>query len=116
MERGRDDGMNDNLDSLWARYREACPDREASASFMPQLWDRIEARRNAMSSSWFRMWAEVWLVATVTLAIVMGAFLIPRFQNPPAYQASYVDVLAAADSANDGVMLPPGDTQTKDTQ
>ena len=44
----------------------------------------------------------MWLVATVTLAIVMGAILIPRFQrNPPAYQASYVDVLAAADSAND---------------
>jgi hypothetical protein len=50
-------------------------------------------------------------VATVTLAIIMGAILIPRFQNPPAYQASYVDVLAAADSANDGVMLPSGETE-----
>jgi hypothetical protein len=51
-------------------------------------------------------------VATVTLAIVMGAILIPRFQsNPPAYLASYVDVLAAADSANDSVMLPSGETE-----
>jgi hypothetical protein len=42
----------------------------------------------------------------------MGAILIPRFQsNSPAYLASYVDVLAAADSANDSVMLPVGETQ-----
>jgi hypothetical protein len=87
---------------------------EASAHFMPHLWQRIETQRSAVASSWFRLWAEVWVVATVTLAIVMGAILIPRFQsNPPApaYLASYVDVLAAADSANDGVMLPVGETQ-----
>jgi len=112
MEPMNQDGVNDSLDVLLAQYREACPDREASSSFMPQLWERIEARRSAVSSSWFRLWAEVWLVATVTLAIVMGAILIPRFQNPPAYQASYVDVLVAADSANDGVVLPlMGDSQ-----
>src|SRR5579862_8211488 len=112
MERMDRDGVNDKLDPLWAEYREACPDLEPSASFMPQMWQRIEARQHAMSSSWFRLWAEVWLVATVTLAIVMGAILIPRFQsNPPAYQANYVDVLAAADSANDSVMLPVGETE-----
>jgi len=106
-----DQERNEKLDPLWAAYRQACPDPEPSASFMPQMGQRIEARRGAVSSSWFRLWAEVWLVATVTLAIIMGAVLIPRFQNPPAYQASYVDVLAAADSANDGVMLPSGETE-----
>jgi anti-sigma-K factor RskA len=112
MDRMDQDRVGDKLDPLWAAYRDACPDPEPSAHFMPQLWQRIEAQRGAVASSWFRLWAEVWLVATVTLAIVMGAILIPRFQsNPPAYQASYVDVLAAADSANDGVMLPPGETE-----
>ena len=67
--------------------------------------------RNAVSSSWLRLWAEVWLVAAVTLAIVMGAVLIPHLQNPPAYQISYVDVLNAADSAADGTMLPAGETE-----
>ena len=110
MER-MDPERNDKLDPLWAEYRNACPDPEVSASFMPQMWQRIEARRGAVSSSWFRLWAKVWLVATVTLAIIMGAVLIPRFQNSPAYQASYVDVLAAADSANDGVMLLSGETE-----
>jgi hypothetical protein len=100
-------GMNgDKLDALFVQYREACPDQEASASFMPHLWEQIEARRSAVSSSWFRMWAQVWLVATLALAIVIGGILIPRFENPPAYQASYVDVLTAADSANDAAVLP----------
>jgi hypothetical protein len=111
MERMDGGSVNDNLDALFAQYREACPDREASANFMPQLWEQIEARRSAVSSSWFRLWAEVWLVATLTLAIVIGGILIPRFENPPAYQASYVDVLTAADSVNDAAVLPTGETE-----
>ena len=111
MDRMDQGGLNENLDALFAQYREACPDREASANFMPQLWEQIEARRSAVFSSWFRMWAQVWLVATVALAIVIGGILIPRFENPPAYQASYVDVLTAADSANDAVVLPIGETE-----
>ena len=112
MNRMDQDRVDDKLDPLWAAYREACPDVKPSAHFMPQLWQRIETQRSAAASSWFRLWAEVWLVATVTLAIVMGAILIPRFQpNPPPNLASYVDVLAAADSANDGVMLPTGETE-----
>lgn len=99
------DRMEDRLNALLAEYREACPDPEPSAQFMPQLWQRIEANRNAAASLWLRRWAEVWVVASITLAIVMGAFLIPRYQTPPAYQAAYIDVLAAADSAAD----TPGD-------
>ena len=112
MDRMDQDRVGDKLDPLWAAYRDACPDAEPSAHFMPQLWQRIEGQRSAVASSWFRLWAEVWVVATLALAIVMGAVLIPRFQsNAPAYLASYVDVLAAADSASDGVMLPVGETE-----
>ena len=105
------DRIHDKLDPLWAEYREACPDLEPSAGFMPQMWQRIDARRNALSSSWFRLWAEVWLAATVTLAIVMGAVLIPQMQDLSVVQISYVDVLAAADSAADGALLPTGETE-----
>ncbi len=112
MDRMKRDRNDDKLDALWAEYRNACPDVEPSANFIPHMWQRIEAQRGAVASSWFRLWAEIWLVATVTLAIVMGVILIPRFQsNSPAYLASYVDVLAAADSANDAVLLPSGETQ-----
>jgi len=105
------DQMEDKLNALWAEYRQACPDPEPSGEFMPQLWQRIEANRGATASLLLRRWAEVWLVVTVALSIAMGAFLIPRFQSPPAYQASYVDVLAAADSANDVAVIPASETE-----
>jgi hypothetical protein len=109
------DSRNDKLDPMWAEYREACPDPEASAGFMPQMWQRIETRRNAISSSWFRVWAKVWLVTTVMLTIVMSAIVIPRLQDPLTYQAGYVDALAAADSVSDsvtdGVVPPLGESE-----
>ena len=115
MEQMDRDRMNDSLDPLWSEYREACPDPEASAGFMPQMWQRIEARRNAISSSWFRAWAQVWLATAVALTIVMGAIVIPRLQNAPVYEANYVDVLAAADSvadsAGDGVAIALGEPE-----
>jgi len=115
MEEMDRDRVDERLEPLWAEYREACPDPEASAGFMPQMWQRIEARRNAISSSWFRVWAQVWLATAVTLTILMGAIVIPRLQNAPPYEANYVDVLAAADSvadsASDGVALPLGEPE-----
>ena len=40
--RGNDD---QRLDALFRAYREACPAPEPSANFMPNLWQRIEARQ-----------------------------------------------------------------------
>ena len=105
------DRMDDRLNSLLAEYRDACPDPEPGPNFMPQLWRRIEARRSATASLLLRRWAEVWIAATVTFAIVISVFLIPRLQDPPAYQASYVDVLLAADSASDAAVLSRGESE-----
>ena len=103
------DRMDDRLNSLLAKYRDACPDPEPGRNFMPQLWRRIEARRGATASLLLRRWAEVWIAATVAFAIVISLFLIPRLQEPPVYQASYVDVLLAADSASDAAVLSRGE-------
>jgi len=104
------DRMDDKLDSLLAEYRDACPDPEAGASFMPQLWRKIETRRG-VTASLLRRWAEAWVLATVALAILLGVFLIPRLQDPPSYQASYVDVLSAADSSTDSAVLIRGESE-----
>ena len=101
----------DKLDSLWVQYREACGDPEPSPQFMPQVWQRIEARREAAGSLLLRRWAEAWVVATVTLALLMGAFLIPRYQKEPVYQATYIDVLVDADSAADAAVLALGEIE-----
>ena len=84
----------DKLDALFVEYRNACPDPEASAGFMPGLWKRIEARRSS-NLTVFRRLAQVCVVATLALTVVMGAVLIPRLEKAPVYNTTYVDVLAA---------------------
>jgi hypothetical protein len=87
-------GANDKLDALWAEYREAVPDPDASAQFMPSMWRRIEERR-AATTSVFRRLSQVFVVATAALTIFMAVVLIPRLQREQVFSASYVEVLAA---------------------
>ena len=110
MDRMKGTGAGDKLDALWAEYREACPDPEPSANFVPHLWQRIEARRNA-ASSLVRLWAEAWVMAALVLTLLIGAFLIPRYQRQPLYQSTYADVLAEADSPDYTLVLTGGDTR-----
>ena len=103
--------MERKLEALFVEYREACPDPEPSPEFMPELWQRIEARRQAALSVLVRRWVEVCVVAALALSLLLTTLLIPRTQRLPVYQFTYLDVLAAADSSLDAVMLPGGDVQ-----
>ena len=103
------DRMKDRLDALWAEYRDATPDPEASPNFMPQLWQKIEARR-VETTSVFRRLAQICVMATVALALVMSAVLIPRSNNEEVfYSGTYVDILAAEHSNDYVEALPAGD-------
>ena len=88
------DRMEDKLDALLAEYRDACPDPEPTAQFMPNLWRRIDAQRTA-SASIFRRLAQICVMATVALTLLMAVVLIPRVQTLLDYSATYVDVLVA---------------------
>ncbi|MGA3203449.1 MAG: hypothetical protein ABSF12_13275 [Bryobacteraceae bacterium] len=98
--------MDDKLDALFAEYRMACPDPEPSADFMPGMWKRIEARRVATVSV-FRHWAQACVVATVALLLI-GAVLIPKFQENAASGASYLEALSAEHSVDYIHMLAGG--------
>jgi len=103
------DRMKDRLDALWAEYREATPDPEAGPDFMPKLWHKIEARR-VETTSVFRRLAQICVTATVALALIMGAVLIPRGSSDDAfYTGTYVDILAAEHSNDYVEALPAGD-------
>ena len=104
------DYMERKLASLWVKYREACPDPEPGPEFMPQLWERIEARRQAAMSLLLRRWAEVCVMAALALSMLVSTLLIPHSQRLPVYQFTYLDVLAA-DSIHDAVVLPGGDSR-----
>ncbi len=103
------DRMKDRLDALWVEFREATPDPEAGPNFMPQLWQKIEARR-IETTSVFRRLAQICVMATIALALVISAVLIPHTNNDEAfYSGTYVDVLAAEHSNDYVEALPAGD-------
>jgi hypothetical protein len=101
--RGNDE---QRLDALFRAYRDACPTPEASANFMPNLWQRIEARQTYAFS--FKRMANALVTAAVAFSIVLGVYMsIPR--SNPYYSQTFVEVLADANSQDAGVDLPdPG--------
>jgi hypothetical protein len=101
--RGNDE---QRLDALFRAYRDACPTPEASANFMPNLWQRIEARQTYTFS--FKRMANALVTAAVAFSIVLGVYMsIPR--SNPYYSQTFVEVLADANSQDAGVDLPdPG--------
>ena len=109
MDRMQDQGdkLDAQLSAMFAEYRMACPDPEPSADFMPSMWKRIEARRVATVSV-FRHWAQVCVMATVALTLLIGAVLIPRLQENSASSSSYLEALSAEHSADYIHMLAGG--------
>jgi anti-sigma-K factor RskA len=102
--------MDDKLSALWAEYRGAVPDPEPGSDFTPRLWQKIEARRAERTTWLFRRMAQICVMATLALTIVVSAILMPEPQNSELfYSGTYVDILAE-DHANDySQVLPAGD-------
>ncbi len=105
-----DENLDRKLDSLWVSYREACPDVEPSANFMPQLWQKIEARQNLP----FVMgrFARGFVSASLAMCLGMSLLLVvPVSQSPVSYlsvldQEHPADLIAYADVDDDS----PGDS------
>jgi len=90
--RGNDE---QRLDALFRAYHAACPVPEASANFMPELWQKIESRQTFTFS--FRRMANALVTAAVALSIGLGVYLsIPR--SNPYYSQTFVEVLAEANA------------------
>ena len=98
--RGRDE---ERLDAIFEAYRRACPTPDASANFMPNLWQRIEARqRNTFS---FRRMAQALVTAAVALSIALGVYMAMPHSNVSSY--SYVEALAEANSTDSSDLVVP---------
>jgi len=86
---------DERLDALFQAYRAACPDRDASANFMPELWRRVEARQAFTFS--FRRMANGFVTAALALTIFLGVYMaIPA--KAPNYPVSYLQALADANT------------------
>ena len=90
--------QNTELDHLFASYRNAVPDPEASVNFMPELWRKIEARQFFL----FRLkkLTQIFVVAAAAICLLLGiALQVPVSSGPQVVRGNYVDVLADANPA-----------------
>jgi len=82
------------LDAMFRAYRDACPDPDVSANFMPELWRRIDERQRSVF--FMGRWARALVTAAAVLSLGMAAYLyIPRGSTSVFAVESYVEALAA---------------------
>ena len=99
--------FGEKLDALWARYCEAHEEIAHNAHFMPQLWERIEARRKRFLA--FEQIARVFVSAAVALSLVFGGVLaVQNFEQARRLRSeTYIDVLAAEHASADSPDIAP---------
>jgi hypothetical protein len=85
------------LDQLFRRYRDACPDVEPGAQFMPVLWQKIEARQ----SFWSVFERLGRLIASASAVICLLLLVLNLVSSPAALNVlpTYADALVADHSA-----------------
>ncbi len=89
--------MQNRLDRVLAAYREACPDPEVSSDFVPRLWRQIEARQSSVVN--LRKWAQAFVTAAAAICLLLGILMTTSSPISPFYDSTYLDVLAAEQSA-----------------
>ena len=99
------ENFDQKLDSLFAAYREAVQDPDASADFMPKLWSRIDAKRNFVYR--LKRMSQVAVAAALAACLLGGVLITPLSQHSPQIAGTYVDVLAEA-HADDAVAAMGG--------
>lgn len=100
------------LQMLFESYRDACPEVEPSALFMPHLWQRIEARQS-FGSAFGRLSR---MLAAVSAAVCLLLLVLNLVSSPasPVSDQSYTDALMAQHSVEETyyteaiLTTPPG--------
>jgi len=96
---------DERLDALFQAYRAACPDLDASANFMPKLWQRIDARQTFTFS--FRHMANGFVTAALALTVVLGVYMAIPPKPAPVYAVSYLQALADANTLDTPDIVGP---------
>jgi hypothetical protein len=97
MENGEVRDKENRLDELFRAYREACPDIDANAAFMPQMWARIEAQE--VSSNWFGRIARGLVTAALAASVILGLLVSSMNQSTAFLNGTFVDALVRDNTA-----------------
>ena len=98
------DRLDQELNSLFAEYRDAVPDPEPSADFMPRLWGKIEAKRSFVYR--LRRMSQVAVAAALAACLLGGALIVPLSSHHSVELAgTYVDVWSDAHAEDPGFRI-----------
>ena len=86
------DRWNEELERLFAKYKAAVPDPDASANFMPELWQKIEARQSLLVR--LKKLTQVFVAAAAAICLLFGMVLSVPGSGNVDLTGSYVDILA----------------------
>jgi hypothetical protein len=101
MQQGNGEGREELLDALFISYRAACPNPDASANFMPEMWARIEARENSVK--WIGRMAKALIATAVAASLILGMISSGRNQSSGSnafFDATFVQALTADRASN----------------
>ena len=99
------DRLDQQLNSLFAAYRDAISAPEASPEFMPALWGKIESKRSFV----FRLkrMSQLAVAAALAASLLASILVTPLTHRETPLAGSYVDMLAEA-HADDTVAATGG--------
>lgn len=85
---------DESLDALLMLYRDSTAVPEASAHFMPKLWEAIEGRRSFTLR--LKRVSQVFVGSAAVICLCLGGFMVSPRSPGALHPATYVDELAAA--------------------
>ncbi|MEP6601452.1 MAG: hypothetical protein ABJB49_06520 [Nitrospirota bacterium] len=106
------ENLDHDLDAMLDVYRRDIGEPEASANFMPRLWQKIEAKRTFAFR--FRRLTQVFVGAAAAICLLIaGVSTVLPPSAAPQLRGSYLDALAEAHPAEtlaaQGIPLDPED-------
>jgi hypothetical protein len=97
MEHGNSGDHEARLDAMFRAYRAACPDPDASANFMPNMWARIEAREDSVN--WVGRVAKALVAAALAASVILG-MISSSNQSIAFFDSTFVQALRADQASN----------------
>jgi hypothetical protein len=110
------DRWNNELNGLFAEYKQAISDPDPGANFMPELWRKIEARQSFTLR--VRKLTRMFVGAAAAVCLLVTMIEVIPGSSRPEVHGSYVDVLAAAHPADNltALGIAPHDSAEPNTK
>lgn len=90
---GEDRHLEQELDRLFAAYRDACEAPEPGADFLPRLWAQIDSAQSWSERLW--KWANGLAVAAAAASVLLVVYQVSTRPAEDFYSATYVETLMA---------------------